>query len=122
MRRILSISRNPRLLSARNDALALAGYSVASPREAEEAPLLFSQEDFDAVILGHSIDSNTRRELIDHFRAWKPSICILFAYTGNTEAEPLADVSVDISAGPMSLLVALEKLLRESNSARGHQP
>jgi DNA-binding response OmpR family regulator len=116
MPRIISVSRNPRLLSTRNDALALAGYSVASPKNAEDAELLFCQEEFDAVIIGHSVEHLTRTRLIEHFRRWKPNICIVFVYAGERENEPLADESVDITAGPTSLLFSLDTLLRKSKS------
>ena len=42
MFRILSVSRNVRLLITRNDALAIAGYSVVSPRNPLEAPLILA--------------------------------------------------------------------------------
>jgi DNA-binding response OmpR family regulator len=116
MPRILSVSRNPRLLSGRNNALALAGYSVASPKDAEDAAMLFSQEEFDAVIIGHSIEPDVRRELINYFRSWKPTICVVFAYTEEAEEEALADENVDITAGPTLLLAALAKLLRKSET------
>ncbi len=76
MPRILSISRNQRLLALRNDALALAGYKVASPREPNEAVLLLSQERFDAVVVGHSVEPEIRRILIPAVRNLRPNDCL----------------------------------------------
>ena len=118
MPRLLSISRNPRLLSARNDALALVGYSVASPREPQEAALLLSQEPFDAVIIGHSVEADERRVLIAVVRNYRPGLPIIFAYKAEeADAEPVADASVDIGSGPTALLLALEKRLRKIRPA-----
>ncbi|MBV9087465.1 MAG: hypothetical protein JOY79_08280 [Acidobacteriaceae bacterium] len=117
MSRILSVSRNPRLLAARNDALALAGYSVVSPKHPEDALLLFAQESFDAVIIGHSVEGATREGLIKAIREARPSVPILFAYAGDpTQEEPLADVSVDVTAGTTPIVIALEELLSKAKA------
>ncbi len=116
MPRILSISRNPRLLALRNDALALSGYAVVSPREPNDAVLLASQQTFDAVVIGHSVEQETREALIRSLRELRPDFPILFAYTEPAMPEPLADVSVDVAHGPMPLLTALNKRLRRSRS------
>jgi hypothetical protein len=111
--RILSISRNPRLLALRNDALALAGYAVASPREPDEAVLLASHQPFDAVVVGHSVEHETREVLIRRLRALRPYMRILFVYTDpETVEEPLADVSVDVTTGSAPLVTALDNRLQ----------
>ncbi len=109
MPRLLSISRNPRLLATRNDALALAGFTVVSPRSPEQTMLLLHQEHFDAVIIGHSVEPQLRRQLIASIRDASPDLPIayVFAPGDDPETEPLADFSVDISHGPMALLQAL---------------
>ncbi len=112
MPRILSISRNPRLLALRNDALALAGYAVASPREPSEAAILASQQSFDAVVVGHSVEREIREGLIRSLRHVKPDVPIVFVYTDQKIEEPLADASVDVSNGPAPLVTALDQRLR----------
>ncbi len=115
MPRILSISRNPRLLALRNDALALAGYSVASPRQPNEALPLMAQQSFDAVIIGHSVEPEIRRVLIPAVRRLRPEIPIVFVYAApEIHEERLADFSIDITAGPTSLLRALEERLSKT--------
>ncbi len=109
---ILSISRNPRLLALRNDALALAGYTVAAPREPKEAVLLALQKSFDAVVVGHSVEHELRLSLIRRLRHLKPDVPIVFVYTGANVEESLADVSVDVTNGPMPLVSALDNRLR----------
>ena len=117
MPRILSISRNPTLLATRNDALALAGYSVAVPREPSEAVLLASQQPFDAVVIGHSVEHETREGLIRALRNLRPHTPIVFVYRDPERVEePLADVSVDVTAGPTPLVRALDNRLRNAES------
>jgi DNA-binding response OmpR family regulator len=117
MPRILSISRNPRLLALRNDALALAGYKVASPREPNEAVLLLSQERFDAVVVGHSVEPEIRRILIRAVRNLRPNIPIVFVFRAPESAEePLADLSIDLTDGPMPLVSALDDRLRRAQA------
>ena len=119
MPRILSVSRNPRLLVTRNDALALAGYGVTSPKEPDDALILFSQETFDAVIIGDSVEHETRQSLITAIRDRRPDMPIVFAHAGDTDTreEPLADVSIDVTADAMQLVVALGALLGKPKSS-----
>jgi DNA-binding response OmpR family regulator len=119
MPRILSVSRNPRLLVTRNDALALAGYGVASPKELDDAVILFSQQQFDAVIIGDSVEDGTRKSLITAIRDKRPDTPIVFAHAGDsdTREEPLADMSVDVTADSTPLMVALTKLLNNPQAA-----
>src|SRR5512141_2536008 len=101
MYRILSVSRNVRLLITRNDALAIAGFTVVSPRSPLEAPLIIAHQQIDAVVIGHSVEPQTGTELIRRIRklhaAWR-------IYCGDAEpqttGEPLADVSIDVTNGP----------------------
>jgi len=117
MYRVLSISRNVRLLLDRNSILALAGFSVISPKRPEEAPLLASQETVDAVVIGHSVDSATRKMLIKELRRLCPGCLICFVYAApESEGEPLADVSLDVTKGPEPLIVFLEDRLPKSPS------
>ena len=94
MYRILSISRNVRLLLSRNNTLALAGFSVVSPKHLEQAPLLAGQEAVDAVVIGHSVDSKTRQKIITELRRLCPGCLICFVYEKPDEGtESLADIS-----------------------------
>jgi hypothetical protein len=112
MYRVLSTSRNVRLLLERNSILALAGFSVVSPKRPEEAPLLASQESVDAVVIGHSVDSTTRKNIITDLRRLCPGCLICFVYAApETEGERLADVSLDVTKGPEPLIVFLEDRL-----------
>jgi hypothetical protein len=112
MYRVLSISRNIRLLLSRNDVLAMAGFSVISPKYPEQAPLLAATEQVDAAIIGHSVDLPLRRSLISEIRRACPNCVICFVYAApDTTGEPLADISLDVTHGPEPLILALQERL-----------
>jgi hypothetical protein len=112
MYRVLSISRNVRLLLDRNQVLALAGFSVVSPKHPEQAPLLASQQNVDAVVIGHSIEASQRRTIIAEVRRRCPHCLIGFVYAApDTAGEPLADFSLDVSDGPEPLVLELQERL-----------
>lgn len=104
------------MLATRNDALAVAGYSVASPKDPRDAVAQFARSHFDAVIIGHSVEADLRKSLIEGLRRLKASVCIVFVYLGEKQTEPLADESVDITSGPIPLLRALERLLNRGSA------
>ena len=109
MYRILSVSRNVRLLITRNDALAIAGYSVVSPREPGDALLIIAQQPIDAVVIGHSVEPILRKQLICELRKLKPGMPILFVYAApQTTGESMADVSIDVTSGPQALIAAMQ--------------
>jgi hypothetical protein len=105
MYRVLSISHNVHLLLARNNVLALAGFSVVSPKSPEQAPLLAAHEGVDAVVIGHSIEEQLRKELIAELRRLCPNCLICFVYEAPDVAEePMADSSLDVTNGPEPLI------------------
>ena len=119
MYRILSTSRNVGLLLSRNNTLAIAGFSVISPKYPSEAPKLAIQENVDAVVIGHSVELPLRKSLIHELRAMCPDCLICFVYVRPESAEePLADVSLDVTHGPELLITALqERLPRKKRTA-----
>lgn len=110
----MTISRRRKLLLTRNDALAMAGFSVVSPRLPEEAPLLMMGRQFDAVLIGDSVEPELRAEIVAHVRNINPSCLVVFvrALPGIAD-EPLADLSIDESHGTEPLIAALEDRLPE---------
>lgn len=118
-RRILSVSSNIGLLLTRNDLLAVAGYSVASPRRPEDAPTLFATDNFDVVLLGDSVPKRVRERLIEHFRRLG-DVPILYVYADPAAPdEPLADEAVDVSGDPEPLLRAIERHIRRRGQRDG---
>ncbi|MBV9610122.1 MAG: MEDS domain-containing protein [Acidobacteria bacterium] len=109
-RRILSVSTNTRMLITRNDTLAVAGYSVASPKEPEEAAFMLATQPFDIVVIADSVRQRKRAALIPALRAIRQDVPIVYVHAGEDPAvESLADLSVDVSSGPVALIAALQK-------------
>jgi hypothetical protein len=108
--RILSVSANTRLLIMRNDTLAVAGYSVVSPKEPEEAAFLLATQRFDVIVIGDSVRQKKRTALISALRSIRDDVPIIFVHAGpNPCIEPLADMSIDVRNGPMALISALQR-------------
>jgi DNA-binding NtrC family response regulator len=117
--RILSVSRNVALLMNRNDALAIAGFRVVSPRQPEDSVMMLEQQKVDAVVIGHSVKAPQRQKLIQGIRARWPNIPVFFVYAmPDREGEPLADESIDVTAGAEKLIAAIQQSLsREDGEA-----
>jgi len=107
------------LLLTRNDLLAVAGYSVASPRRPEDAPTLFAADRFDAVLIGDSVPPRVRKELIEFFRA-ESDVPIIYVFVDPRRPdEPLADECVDVSGDPQPLLRAIEYHIKHRGERDG---
>ena len=121
MYRILSVSRNTSLLLRRNDALAMAGFSVVSPKTPEEAPFLAMQRNVDAIVIGHSVRTSEREIVIQAVRRVCPTCIVIFVYLGEESGpEPLADLSIDVTSGAETLISELQTRLprlRPANAA-----
>jgi len=114
-RRVLSISANPGLLITRNDLLAVAGYSVSSPRQPEGAALLFSTAHFNAVLIGDSVPPPVRADIIQQLRELRADVPIIYVYADVTRStEALADECVDVSGSPEPLIKAIEAHIKRS--------
>ncbi len=105
MYRILSISRDTRLLLARNEALTVAGFQVVSSSAPHSAAHALLSENIDAVVLGHSVPRGKRQLIIRRIRQLDPCCPIFFVYEQpHTTGEPLADLSIDVTEGARALV------------------
>ena len=108
--RILSVSTNTRLLITRNDTLAVAGYSVVSPKEPEEAAFLLATQPFDVIVIADSIRQKKRTALISALRSIRRDVPVIFVHAGPEPcSEPLADMTVDVRSDTMALITALQR-------------
>jgi hypothetical protein len=92
-RRLLSVSRDTPLLIGRNDMLAIAGYSVSSPREPLDAILLLQHDEYLAVLIGHSVLPGEAAAIAGKAKALR--LPVIFVYRGNVQRPEWADLSVD---------------------------
>ncbi len=106
-KRILSVSRDRSFLLPRNDALAIAGFSVTSPKEPGEAVHILLSTDIDVILLGHSIPKSERMSLMTQFRAIKPGVPVIVLFDRKPEEDEPADAFVPVRAGPEALIAAI---------------
>jgi hypothetical protein len=107
-RRLLSVSRSTPLLIGRNDMLAIAGYSVSSPRQPLDAILLLQHDDYLAVLIGHTVLTEEAEAIAAKARSLH--ISTIFVYQGNLATTPAwADLAVDNQADIGKLLNFLEE-------------
>lgn len=110
-KKVLSVSADLRRMVTRNNALAIAGYSVSSPRTTSDSVQLLGSEQFSAVIIGNSIPPQERRALIQAMRSSKPEVAILFVTVVPGLTEPDADESIDVSVDIAPLFEALARIV-----------
>ena len=109
-RKILSVSRSTPLLIGRNDMLALAGYSVSSPRQPLDAVRLLEHDGFIAVLIGHSVYPEEGRAIAA--RAAEMGVPTIFVYQGKVKIPEWADLAVENDSGIPQLLSFLEQQYR----------
>lgn len=106
-RRLLSVSRDTPLLIGRNDMLAIAGYSVSSPREPLDAILLLQHDEYLAVLIGHSV--LPEEAIVIAKKAKALQIPAIFVFQGQLDPPEWADFSVDTGKNVGALLHYLEQ-------------
>jgi len=111
-RRILSLSADPELGKLRAMVLQQAGYAVVWPSSKAEADALLRENNFDVLVMGHTISGQSSREFAEIFRANNPNgkIVVIMAATYSLVK---ADRTVRSIDGPEALLGAIEELLSE---------
>jgi DNA-binding response OmpR family regulator len=120
IKRILNVSRDRAILLARNDALAVAGFSVVSPREPSEALPILATSNIDIIILGHSIPFEERDHLRGEFRQIAPDVPVIVLYKGVPQEGEQADAFVSIDDGSEVLIQAIHNCLEDrSDRAQG---
>jgi len=118
IKKILTVSRDRTILLARNDVLAIAGFSVSSPRTPAEAVHILATSEVAVIVLGHSVPKAEREELCGQFREIRPDVPIIVLYDVEAEDDELADAFVPAHAGPEVLIQAIQLCLRERDSKR----
>jgi hypothetical protein len=106
-RRLLSVSRSAPLLIERNDMLAMAGYTVSSPREPLDALILLQRESYLAVLIGHTVPEHEADVIADKARSL--GIPAIFVYHGKIRVPEWADLAVEIDSGVGRLLNFLDQ-------------
>jgi hypothetical protein len=97
MEKILYVTYDKQSFITRSGALLRSGYSVSSPRVAEDAIPLVATNEFFAVVIGNSVLRQDRVRVIQNIRKLKPSQIILYVSNIDGDEEPEADTSIGVS-------------------------
>lgn len=115
---ILSVSRDERLLRTREMVLESAGWQVVPAMETDEALRRFQEQDFDVVVLGHSIPSSERIWLAQTMKSIRSNVPIVMVCIqgDNTFSTKFADARVGSLDGPVVLINAIRRLTARANN------
>lgn len=73
---------------------------------------MLAQGDFQAVIIGHSVSPEQRKQIIPALRKVRSEIPIIFVYASPQPGhEPLADLCVDVADDPAELVKVLDNYI-----------
>lgn len=95
--------------------LAIAGYSVSSPREPLDALILLQQYDYLAVLIGHSVHQDEAAAIAE--KARDLGIVTIFVYQGNVSVPQWADLAVNNDTETGRLLNFLDAQGRERRAS-----
>lgn len=109
---VLCIGKEPTLLGTRIQVLRSAGFAAVSSSELGNGLGQFATEDFDAVVLCHTLSPAERRAAFEFIRFYSPSTAVVKVFPTDSEGSPYADRTV--SYDPQSLVSQLGKLRTES--------
>ncbi len=89
--------------------LAIAGYSVSSPRQPLDALVLLQHNRYLAVLIGHSVYEDEAEVIAA--KAKQKGISVIFVYQGNVKKPEWADLWVDNDTETGRLLNFLDRQL-----------
>jgi CheY-like chemotaxis protein len=109
-KRVLSISYDSSLLATRQWILETAGYEVSSALGfAEALDVCKTRQDFDLVLMGHSMPQKDKVALFEALKAHCKAPLLTILRQG--ESMPQANYAVNANDGPEALLEAVKKAL-----------
>jgi DNA-binding response OmpR family regulator len=110
--RILSVSSNRVLSQTRNTVLAHAGYAVRPSSTVEATLAALAKQDFDLILIGHTLKYPQQKELIQRIRKLSKAPVLVVGH--GVQEEVGANAYVEGIDGPERLLDTIAKLLAEN--------
>lgn len=92
---ILSVGKNPSLMSSRSLLLRAAGYRVEEAYTVDKAVNLVEEDFIDAMLLCHTISRDDKQVLISTVRRKRPSMPVLCLRSYAYESVPRTCIAVD---------------------------
>jgi DNA-binding response OmpR family regulator len=111
--RVLVVGRQRELALYRAEFLRLAGYSVDTPEDVDEALRIMRNDEFDAIVLSYTLPTETVQQLAESAREHCPD-CPVIAIADTEKFDRLIspDAIALAKGGPEALLSALKRVLR----------
>jgi DNA-binding response OmpR family regulator len=106
---VLAVGRDPVLLETRSQVLQAAGYTVIPERSLKKAVARFREEDFDLVLLCHTIPAQDRERLTQLLREHTSRTPIVSISCSVSGLDSFADAT--LGNEPEELLLGLRELL-----------
>jgi DNA-binding NtrC family response regulator len=119
MRTVLSVNKDPAVLSTRNAVLASAGYAIRPCTDVEEALELCASRRFDIAVIGDCITFEQRLQLARELRELCPQMTIVMIcrpYETCRKGED-ADEVVGSLDGPEALLRAIDAAIGQRSAS-----
>jgi DNA-binding response OmpR family regulator len=111
--RVLVVGRQRELALYRAEFLRLAGYSVDTPENEDEALRIMRRDEFDAIVLSYTLPTETVQRLAESAREYCPDCPVIaIADTKNFDRLISPDAIALAKDGPEALLSALKRVLR----------
>ena len=113
--RVLVVGRQRELALYRAELLRLAGYTVATPEDVDEALRKIRNDDFDAIVLSYTLPTQAVQQLAESAREHCPE-CPIIAIADSEKFDRLIspDAIALANEGPQALLSALKRVLKAS--------
>ena len=90
------------------------GHQVFSARTRESAEQLLNSHCPDAIVVGHSLAREDREVLVAKARLIRPDARVLVLHASGADLPVVPHAAIDSREGPISVLLALQKLLDDS--------
>lgn len=112
-KRVLIFGRIFELALYRAEVLRSRGYAVVTPRSKTEAMRAIEDGEFDALVLSHTVESETAEQIVELARQTCPACpLITISDSGTSDRKLRPDLVVRANEGPAGLLKALQKAFR----------
>jgi DNA-binding response OmpR family regulator len=113
---VLAVGLDSSLVARQRSAWQSAGYFVTPTKSIREAIVHLREGDFDLVLLGHSIPTDSRERFTFLIRASGSHTPVVSITDSSTECDSFADAT--IGNEPASLLKSIRELMAEREKAR----
>ncbi len=112
--RVLCVGYDHALLVERAAVLRGAGFDVTTAFSLDEARTEALTGAYQALVIGHRVPEEVRKQIVDEVRSRSPRIAIVLLYRERIRDADRADAVLSVESGPRFLANSLQYLLADS--------